>query len=101
MPTKRTSIIRTRHPGFSREALDLFIEIEKLPPRKRFQDPRSKRLAELLNLGMEYWTVKHVNDPSPRPAYYSPYQLQNWETCRAMRLLLLEATGLSKKSPTQ
>jgi hypothetical protein len=80
------------------EVLELFRELEKLKPSKRFADKRSQRLGELLGLGDEYWTVNHVNDISPRPTY-SPYQAQNWDTCREMRVQLLKATGLTKKNP--
>ena len=93
MPVKSRST-KQRKPQFSEEALRLFCEIERLKPSKRFNDPQSKRLAELLDLVTEYWTVKHVNDPGPRPTY-QPHQSENWEACRAVRLQLLEATGLS------
>jgi hypothetical protein len=78
---------------FTPEILELFLALEKVSPRKRFADPRSKRLAELLNLTSEYWTVNHVNDPSPRPCHRPPYQsYTDWHVCRAMREELLAAT---------
>ena len=77
---------------FTPEILELFLALEKVSPRKRFADPRSKRLAELLNLTSEYWTVNHVNDPSPRPSYQPPYQSHtDWHVCRAVREELLAA----------
>ena len=82
-------------PHFTPEILELFLALEKVKPRKRFADPRSKRLAELLNLTSEYWTVNHVNDPSPRPSHRPPYQsYTDWHVCRAVREELLEATRL-------
>jgi hypothetical protein len=78
---------------FTPEILELFLELERVKPRKRFADPRSKRLAELLGLEGEYWTVNHVNDPSPRPSHQPPYQsYTDWHVCHAMRLELLAAT---------
>ena len=52
-------------------------------------------MAGLLNLESEYWTVNHVNDPSPRPSHRPPYQsYTDWHVCRAVREELLEATRL-------
>ena len=99
MPAKRRDPKQLR-PKFSPEVLRVFSELEKLPPRKRFEDPRTKQLAGLLDLWDEFWTVQYVNNPHP-PAWEPPYIAhKNWHTCRHVRLQLLEATGLAKKSPT-
>ena len=100
MPVKLRAAKQLR-PKFSPEVLRLFCEIEKLPPRKRFTDPRTKQLAGLLDLWDEFWTVQFVNNPNP-PAWEPPYIAHtNWHTCRAVRLQLLEATGLTKESPAR
>jgi hypothetical protein len=91
MPTNRTPIIRTRRPsGCSPEAIDLFVALEKLPSRRRYPDPRSKKLAELLGLMDEYWTVNHVNDTNGPPI--RTIAQRDWATCQAVREQLLEAS---------
>jgi hypothetical protein len=54
------------------EALDLFIELEAVPMRRRgtqgFKDGE-RRLAGLLDLVSEYWTVNSVLDRSARPCH--------------------------------
>ena len=83
--------IALRH--FTPEILELFLALEKVKPRKRFADPRTKELAERLNLMDEFWTVNFVNDPSPRPCHRPPYQsYTDWHVCRAVRDELLAAT---------
>jgi hypothetical protein len=67
---KRTILRRERRPMmFSPEVLQLFVELERIPPSSpRFQ-AKSERLAELLDLVGEWWTCNHVNDRSRRPTH--------------------------------
>jgi hypothetical protein len=105
MPTNRIPTVRVRRSaGFSPEALDLFRALEKVKPSRRFKDPRTQRLAELLGLTSEFWTVNYVNDVAP-PCHPPHYQANvDWATCRALREQLLAATGLEpviKKNPAR
>jgi hypothetical protein len=100
MPAKLRAPKQLR-PTFSPEALRLFCELEKVKPRKRFQDGRTRRLAELLNLMDEFWTVNYVNDVAS-PCHPPHYQAtRDWAVCRQVRRQLLEAAGLIKKSPAR
>jgi hypothetical protein len=81
---------KSRRLQFSREALDLFQQLERVPPARRFDDERCKKLALLLGLGGEFFSVNYVNDIDgpPRPWLAAH---EDWKTCRAIRLQLLEA----------
>jgi hypothetical protein len=83
---------------FTQEQLQLFRELEALPPSCRFEDPRCKRLAVSLGLSNEFWMVEHVNgtEGPPRP-WLAGHAA--WVTCRSVRELLLEAAGLTQKKP--
>jgi hypothetical protein len=72
----------------------LFTELERVRPRDRFHDPRTMRLAILLDLTDEFWTVNYVNDLDP-PCHPQGYVANDdWATCRCVREQLLDATGL-------
>jgi hypothetical protein len=78
-------------------------ELEGVWPSRRFSDPRTKRLAQLLGLTSEFWTCNFVNDiAGPCHPPDGGYQAnKDWAACREVRKQLLEATGLTKKSPAK
>jgi hypothetical protein len=83
-------------PSFSGEALALFAEIECVPPSRRYADPRTRRLAKLLNLMDEFWTCNFVNDVAG-PCHPVGYAANwDWSTCREVREELL---GTLRKKP--
>jgi hypothetical protein len=91
MPVARRIPIDRQLLPFSPEVLDLFRALEKVPRSRRYPDPRSRQLAELLGLMDEYLTVNHVNDTAGQchpPGYQSH---KDWHVCRAVREQLLEA----------
>jgi hypothetical protein len=78
--------------------LRLFSELERVRPRDRFHDPRTMRLATILGLTDEFWTVNYVNDiegPCHPPGYVAN---EDWATCRRVREQLLDAVARTKKA---
>jgi hypothetical protein len=102
MPVKARAA-KERRPTFSREVLQLFLELERVPTRRR--DRRewwdgSKRLAGLLGLSSEWWAMENVHDRSARPCHPPGYFAHDaWFRCRAMRQALLEAVQAIKDEP--
>jgi hypothetical protein len=97
MSTKRTALARPRRPGFSNEALSLFIELDNAPPScresRQFRD-RSLRLAEMLDMNAEWWMCQDVLDRSERPCHPPQYPAHHaWHKARAVREALLEAAA--------
>jgi hypothetical protein len=94
VPVKQR-IAKDRRPQFSREVLELFVELEALPRGSQRFKVGSKRLADLLGLMDAWWAMQHVNDRSAGPCH-PPYKtaFADWHTCREMRLALLAAAGL-------
>src|SRR5262245_49366087 len=86
----KARIAKDRRPQFSRETLELFLELEALPQDSERFKAGSKRLASLLGLIDEFWTMNHVNDRSPRP-HMPPHltAFEDWHRCREVRLALL------------
>jgi hypothetical protein len=96
MPVK-VRIAKDRRPSFSRETLALFVELERTSPRRRKTTEfiaKSKRLAGLLGLSAEWWTMQHVEDDNrfrPQPGLIAH---ADWLTVRRVRAQLLAAAGL-------
>jgi hypothetical protein len=94
---ERRIVNRPRRPGFSDTALSLFIELDGAPPSFResreFRD-QSLRLAEMLDLNVEWWQCQDVLDRSERP-HHPPNVPANraWHKARAVRLALIEAAA--------
>ena len=94
MPTKRTVIDRPRRPLFSPEVLALFVELERIPRSSaRFKEP-SQRLASLLGLTSEWWSMNHANDHSATPPIPA-LAAADWATCRAVRKALQAAADFT------
>src|SRR5262249_41837646 len=74
-----------------REALALFLELERAPLRAKPYSDDTRRLAQLLGLMDEWWRGQHVNDRSERPCH-RPHLVAHgdWHRCRAVREVLLE-----------
>jgi hypothetical protein len=94
MPVK-LRVAKDRRPEITSEVLALFVALERVPKRQRHQQEwrdRSKQLARLLGLTIEWWSMNHVHDTGgpcgPEPAR------QAWKTCREMRVRLLAAVRL-------
>jgi hypothetical protein len=94
MPVK-LRVAKERRPLFSAEALVLFVELERMPRHSRdsqeFKD-KSKRLAGLLGLTSEWWTINHVHDRSRAPRH-PPWCVAytDWHRVRRVREALLAA----------
>jgi hypothetical protein len=74
--------------------LELFLELERIPRGNPQFNDKSRRLARLLNLTAEWWSMCHVNDRSEKPCWPPGYiACQDWQTCRRMRLALLECNA--------
>ena len=93
--TKRHPIHRpSRHPPVSDGALALFVELENTPHRRRgsktFKDGEHK-LARLLGLVSEYWTMNSVLDDSAAPCW-PPHLVafHDWHRVREVRKMLLK-----------
>jgi hypothetical protein len=97
MPSNRRTLNRPRRAQFSREVLELFAELEALPQRSERFIQGSKRLARLLGLTSEWWTMNHVHRRDAHPCH-PPYKtaFEDWHTCREVRLALLAATELER-----
>jgi hypothetical protein len=95
--TKRTTITRRWRSGrFSREVLDLFLDLEAVPRRERWESDEwkdgSKRLAGLLGLSTEWWRMTNVHDTGPAPPRdLAGFDYRDWRTCCEVRLALLAA----------
>ena len=95
MPVKLRAA-KERRPRFSAEALALFVELERVPPRRRHrQDFRDKthELARLLGLVDEWWGGNCVTDRSRAPCHPRwCVAHHDWFRVRGVREALLEAT---------
>ena len=101
MPVKLREA-KTRRPVFTDEVLSLFRELEAWPPRRRRQQEyiaKSKRLAALLDLTSEWWTMNHVHNTDPPCGPKEGVARVDWVTCREMRERLLEATRPQRNEP--
>jgi hypothetical protein len=97
-PVRRIPFARSQRP-FSPEVLRLFVELERVPPSRRYADPRTRRLSALLNLMSEFWTVNFVNDTAG-PCHPVGYAANwDWATCRDVRNEIVEA--LKKSAPQE
>jgi hypothetical protein len=95
MPTKLRAAKALR-PQFSRDVLELFIELEHAPKRGRGDafKAKEKKLMYALGLVAEFWTMTSVLDRSVGPSYPPQFAAhRNWHTCRAIREALLAASG--------
>ena len=90
MPVK-ARIPKERRPHFSNQALDLFIELERMPQSDPRFKQKSRQLAALLGL-LDEWICSstHVNDRSRAPAYPSGPAHDDWVHVRAVRELLIQ-----------
>jgi hypothetical protein len=87
MPERRT-------PTFSAEVVDLFVELEHGTQRGAAFEEKSHRLARMLNLIPEFWTINSVLDGSHGPSHGPDYIAhQDWHKCRAVRMALLDAVA--------
>jgi hypothetical protein len=77
--------------------LDLFVKLEAAPLHQRDTNEfkvGERRLARLLGLTDEFWTMNSVLDRSARPCHPPPHVAWNhWHRCRAAREVLLEAAA--------
>jgi hypothetical protein len=94
---------KARRPQFSDEVLALFQALEQAPERDRDSDEwvaDSKRLAGLLGLGSEWWSMCHVNDASRTPCWSEDMPAaKDWHVVHAVREQLLEACAEAEDSP--
>jgi hypothetical protein len=86
--TRRIPIVDRQFLPFSAEVIDLFVELERVKPSRRFADPRTKQLAALLGLMDQFWSVNFVNDIAGPPIPAGARE--HWIRCRAVRAQLLE-----------
>jgi hypothetical protein len=93
---KRTILRRERRPTvFSDEALQLFRELDRQP---KPDDAAVHRLARLLGLVPQYWTVNSPLDKSSAPVHPHGYQAHSdWVHCRQVRNELLAAIAAQDK----
>jgi hypothetical protein len=94
VPTNRTRITRPpRRPSFSAEAIELFCALEHMSQDSAEFKSGSKRLADILGLGEEYFlSCCHVNDKSKLPPWPDGYPAtEDWQRCHAIRAQLLQA----------
>jgi hypothetical protein len=85
-----------------REALALFLEIERGDPQraKPFSDD-TRKLAKLLGLTAEWWTGQSPCDRSDKPVHPKGYVAHDdWHRCRAVRNALL-ATAKSLQAAAE
>jgi hypothetical protein len=88
---------RVRLPQFSREALELFAELERTPLKQRrtqrFQDAEKHLMCQLLDMGGEFWMMQSPLDRSLKPCHPPRMPAHDaWHICRRLRIALLEAT---------
>ena len=77
-----------------REALALFIELERDPRRAKPFSDDTRRLARLLGLVDEWWRGQHVNDRRDKPIHPKGYCAHDdFYRCRAVREVLLAAAA--------
>jgi hypothetical protein len=93
--TKRTPINRRRLPHIASAAVTLFVELERVPNRRRsaqtFKDGE-RELARLLGLSAEWWTGNSVLDRSNGPCHPPGYIAHSdWYRVRRIREALLQA----------
>jgi hypothetical protein len=112
VPSNRTTLPRPQRTRFTPEAIALFVEIESMSRRDRdhWEDDRrpgrrdeylskSKKLAALLGLSMEFWGGNDVNDTAKGPCHPPGYPAhEGWYKVRGVRLALLAAAGLEPAS---
>ena len=95
MPAK-LRVVKGRHPEFSTETLELFMRLDKTPPRERdsreFKDA-VRTLMYRLNLTDEFWTMNSVVDRFGLRHPEGSVANEHWYRCRRVRAALLEAVG--------
>jgi hypothetical protein len=95
VPVKQRAA-KDRRAQFSRETLELFQALEALSQDSDRFKAGSRRLARLLGLTDEFWTMNHVHDRSAGPCWPSHLVAHHdWHRVREVRLALLAATGLA------
>jgi hypothetical protein len=100
VPVKQRAA-KGRRSVFSAEVLDLFVELEHTPDRKRhtrkFKDGE-RELMRRLHLTDEFWSMNSPLDRG-RPCH-PPGHLANedWRRCREVRKALLAAVGEPEKT---
>jgi hypothetical protein len=86
---------KDRRPQISDEALQLFVELEAAPERRRERQDwkdKSKALARMLDLTPEWWMCQHVHDRSRSPCHPPELSAHDaWHKVRAVRQALLAA----------
>jgi hypothetical protein len=76
----------------SEEAIDLFVELDHGAQRGAAFEEKAHRLARMLGLIPEFWTMNSVLDRSASPCHRPGYIAhQDWHKCRAVRMALLAA----------
>jgi hypothetical protein len=102
MPVKQRPA-KKRRPRFSAEVLELFLDLEAVPARRRNRREwwdGSKRLAGLLGLSSEWWAMQNVHDLRARPCHPPEYFAHDaWFRCRAVREALLETVQATIDEP--
>jgi hypothetical protein len=93
--TRRTPLYRRRVPPVAADALALFIELDRVPKRRRnaqaFKDGE-RELARLLGLTAELWSGNSVLDRSDGPCHPPAYiSHDDWHRTRRVREALLRA----------
>jgi hypothetical protein len=97
MPSTRQPINRQLLPRVGSEVLELFVKLERQRPAKR-DKAEVRKLCELLGLEDEYWSGEDVLCRDKRPCHPPGYLAYDaFFKCRAIRLALLEATGLTSR----
>jgi hypothetical protein len=94
MPVKlRTP--KGRRPVFGGEVLDLFRRLSAMPRSER-QSPesgykeQSQRLAELVGLEVEWWSMRQVENEPGYPPHDNDFQAGCYERVRDVREALLD-----------
>jgi hypothetical protein len=100
MPSKRTVLDRPRTPAIDAETVALFKALNAVPLRRRESpefEQRAYALAQRLGLGDEHFCSRcSVLDRERAPCWPPEYYAHGvWHRVRAIRLQLLEMTGLS------
>jgi len=101
----KTRAPKDRRPQISDEALELFLELERAPARRRERQDwigKSKALARILDLSVEWWMMQHVNDRS-RSSCYPPESgaYAAWHRVREVREQLHEAARALEPTSAQ
>jgi hypothetical protein len=107
MPVK-LRVPKERIPQFSTEILELFRALNATPrQRRRSQQFKAgeRKLASLLGFETEtaWWNGSFCVVTCSRRNPFQPWLVgyDYWFRCRVLRAQLLEATGLTKKSPAK